>query len=102
MTIKLGDRIAQIIFEKNVVPEIEEITELPPTDKGNAVFGSTGMVNSVSKLAMKHKEKAVWEEHSLVHWGAEKILWALKKKAIAVPLNQIKKIVAKCKICAKS
>lgn len=55
--IRIGDRIMQIIFEKIVVPRVEEATELPQTNRGDVGFGSTGIVNSVSNLAMKDKEE---------------------------------------------
>ena len=83
------------------MPNNKETAELPPTSRGSASFGSIGMINSVSKLVTKDIEEAIWREHSLAHWGANKNFWALKKKGIGVPLNQIRKIVAKCKICAK-
>jgi dUTP pyrophosphatase len=38
-----GDRIAQLILEKISVPDIEEVTELPDTDRGDGGFGSTGI-----------------------------------------------------------
>ena len=80
VNIQIGDRIAQIIFEKIAVPEVEEVTELPQTRRGSKGFGSTGIVNSVSTIAMKDKEEAVWREHSAAHWGADKIFWALRKE----------------------
>ena len=62
------------------MPKIEEAAELPQTSRGDAGFGSTGIVNSVSKSVTKEKEEAVWKEHNPAHWGAEKIFWALKKR----------------------
>ena len=80
VVIKIGDRVAQIIFEKISVPKIEKAAELPQTSRGDAGFGSTGSVNFVSKLVTKEQEEAVWREHNPAHWGAEKIFWALKKE----------------------
>ena len=40
--IKKGERIAQLILERNATPEIEEVTELNNTIRGNQGFGSTG------------------------------------------------------------
>ena len=40
--IKHGDRIAQGIVELVVPCEVEEVDELPPTDRGSNGFGSTG------------------------------------------------------------
>lgn len=41
--IKKGQKIAQIIFQKVEIPEIEEIDELPQTNRGDGAFGSTGL-----------------------------------------------------------
>ena len=36
------ERIAQIVFQKAFIPELELVTELEETDRGNNGFGSTG------------------------------------------------------------
>eukprot|EP01004_Peranema_trichophorum_P010638 NODE_9452_length_590_cov_33.184154_g8817_i0.p1 GENE.NODE_9452_length_590_cov_33.184154_g8817_i0~~NODE_9452_length_590_cov_33.184154_g8817_i0.p1 ORF type:complete len:174 (-),score=34.48 NODE_9452_length_590_cov_33.184154_g8817_i0:69-536(-) len=41
--IKRGDRIAQLILEKIVTPDVEELQELPVTERGAGGFGSTGI-----------------------------------------------------------
>ena len=71
ITIELGDRIAQMIFERIVVPKLEEATECLQIGRGDFGFGSTGMVNFVSKLAMKDMEEAIWREHNPAHRGAK-------------------------------
>ena len=43
--IKTGDRIAQLIFEKIVINELQEVEELVQTDRGSGGFGSTGINN---------------------------------------------------------
>lgn len=40
--INLGDRIAQLVIMKVELPEIEIVDELPPADRGEKGFGSTG------------------------------------------------------------
>jgi len=40
--IKIGDRIAQIIIQPILIPEIEEVTELSSSERGDGGFGSTG------------------------------------------------------------
>ncbi|KAI9290601.1 Deoxyuridine 5'-triphosphate nucleotidohydrolase [Neoconidiobolus thromboides FSU 785] len=40
--IKKGDRIAQLVLEKIVTPEIEIVDELDVTVRGSGKFGSTG------------------------------------------------------------
>ena len=41
-TISPGDRIAQMIIAPVLQAEIEESSDLPPTDRGDGGFGSTG------------------------------------------------------------
>lgn len=41
--VKAGDRIAQLIIEKITMTEIEEVTELSKTERGEGGFGSTGI-----------------------------------------------------------
>lgn len=40
--VRKGDRIAQLIIEKIEHPEIKEVDELDPTERGEGGFGSTG------------------------------------------------------------
>ena len=40
--IKKGDRVAQLILEKNDTPKVERVTELSQTERGDQGFGSTG------------------------------------------------------------
>ena len=40
--VKKGDRIAQLICERIVYPDIEVLQTLDQTDRGEAGFGSTG------------------------------------------------------------
>ena len=42
--VKRGDRIAQIVFEKLPDIEMEKVTVLDVTERGNNGFGSTGNV----------------------------------------------------------
>ncbi|TMX02101.1 hypothetical protein EJD97_022587 [Solanum chilense] len=41
--VKIGDRIAQLIIEKIMVPEVEEVDDLDSTVRGSGGFGSTGV-----------------------------------------------------------
>mmetsp|Transcript_9555 Transcript_9555/g.18392 ORF Transcript_9555/g.18392 Transcript_9555/m.18392 type:complete len:187 (-) Transcript_9555:17-577(-) len=41
--IKVGDRIAQLILEQIVLPDVVETDELPETVRGDGGFGSTGV-----------------------------------------------------------
>lgn len=40
--IKVGDRVAQMVFQVHGVPEFEEVTNLTDTVRGECGFGSTG------------------------------------------------------------
>ncbi|XP_059094621.1 uncharacterized protein LOC131889514 [Tigriopus californicus] len=40
--VKAGDRVAQLICEKIVYAEVEEVQDLTETDRGEGGFGSTG------------------------------------------------------------
>ncbi len=40
--VKRGDRVAQLILERIVTPEVQEVEELDDTQRGAGGFGSTG------------------------------------------------------------
>ena len=42
ITVKQGDRIAQLILEKISTPPVVEVEDLDKTDRGSGGFGSTG------------------------------------------------------------
>lgn len=42
LEIKKGDRIAQLILERNSIPNVVEVDDLDATDRGAGGFGSTG------------------------------------------------------------
>lgn len=41
--IEKGQKIAQLLFQKIEVPEIEEVENLEQTNRGDGAFGSTGL-----------------------------------------------------------
>lgn len=41
--VQVGDRIAQLILERIIVPDVVEVQELPDTIRGAGGFGSTGV-----------------------------------------------------------
>ena len=49
LKINIGDRIAQLIFEKISTPKIVEVTELPETKRGENGYGSTGGISSLKQ-----------------------------------------------------
>ncbi|CAG9464349.1 unnamed protein product [Pedinophyceae sp. YPF-701] len=44
--VKRGDRVAQLILEKIVTPEVVEVEDLDSTDRGAGGFGSTGVARN--------------------------------------------------------
>ena len=40
--VKAGDRVAQLILERILTPEVEEVEDLDDTARGAGGFGSTG------------------------------------------------------------
>jgi len=42
-SVKHGDRVAQLIIERIMTPEVEEVTELDDTSRGANGYGSTGV-----------------------------------------------------------
>ena len=38
-----GTRIAQLVFQRVEVVELEEVAKLPPSERGGGGFGSTGV-----------------------------------------------------------
>lgn len=40
---KRGDRVAQLILERIITPEVVEVESLDDTDRGAGGFGSTGV-----------------------------------------------------------
>ena len=47
--INMGDRIAQLVFEKIKTPEIKEVTELEGTNRGSKGYGSFGISAEMSE-----------------------------------------------------
>lgn len=41
--IEVGQKIAQVLFQKIEIPEVEEVDELEQTVRGDGRFGSTGL-----------------------------------------------------------
>ncbi len=41
--IEKGHKIAQVIFQKIEIPEVEEVPEFEQTNRGSGAFGSTGL-----------------------------------------------------------
>ena len=59
--INMGDRIAQIIFEKIKTPSVKETNELGDTDRGNKGYGSSGIRFAGERLgsSVNSKDSAV-------------------------------------------
>jgi dUTP pyrophosphatase len=50
-SVSRGDRIAQLILERIAMADIEEVEELPSTERGEGGFGSTGIAEQETKRA---------------------------------------------------
>lgn len=50
-TVTCGDRIAQLLLEKIITPEVIEVDELDTTERNAGGFGSTGVSSSSSSTA---------------------------------------------------
>ena len=57
--INMGDRIAQIIFQKIKAPSVKETNELGDTDRGNKGYGSSGISSRDNEKLSKSKDDAV-------------------------------------------
>ena len=58
--IKTGDRIAQLILEQIVLPDVVETDELPETVRGEGGFGSTGVEEK-----LKEEEAATKKQRTI-------------------------------------
>ena len=57
--INMGDRIAQIMFEKIKTPRIKETNDLGETDRGNKGYGSSGISAEKDEDVNKSKDDTV-------------------------------------------
>lgn len=57
-----GDAIAQLILEKKVDPEAEEVQELDETERGEGGFGSTGKRQRLEEKEEEKKEEKTEQE----------------------------------------
>ena len=55
--VNMGDKIAQLIFEKIKTPEIKEVNELEETGRGSKGYSSTGLSADQLKLNQDIKTK---------------------------------------------
>ena len=51
LAVKQGDRVAQLILERSVTPDVQEVESLAETDRGAGGFGSTGGFGAVAGVA---------------------------------------------------
>jgi len=51
-SVKAGDRIAQLVLERIVTPEVVEVGELVGTERGAGGFGSTGGFGGVQQVVV--------------------------------------------------
>jgi len=58
LSIAVGDRVAQLILERIVTPEVEEVDCLDTTDRGAGGFGSTGVSLNAKKKKVNNQTAA--------------------------------------------
>ena len=47
LTVKAGDRVAQLVLERIATPDVVEVASLDDSQRGAGGFGSTGVSNKV-------------------------------------------------------
>ena len=57
--VNMGDKIAQLIFEKIKTPELKETNELGETGRGISGYGSTGMATNQTEINSKSKDRVI-------------------------------------------
>ena len=57
--VKKGDRVAQLILERNTTPDAKEVADLGNTDRGQQGFGSTGKSTLPEKLTEEREEEEI-------------------------------------------
>jgi dUTP pyrophosphatase len=57
--VKKGNRIAQLLLERVSQPDVEEVEELPRTERGAKGFGSTGTGALATPIAKEPAEEAL-------------------------------------------
>ena len=66
LTVNMGDRIAQLIFEKIKTPEIKETDSLDGTRRGEGSYGSTGMNEGSSEDKSETKVRTTQSEQNQI------------------------------------
>ena len=56
--VNMGDRIAQLIFEKIETPIVKETGDLKGTDRGTSGYGSTGVEAVKNQVMMRGNQRA--------------------------------------------
>ena len=54
--VQVGDKIAQLILEKNKIPVVQKVIVLSATDRGSGGFGSIGLQSTGSSNLVVQKE----------------------------------------------
>jgi len=60
--VSIGDRVAQLILEKILMVDIEEVSSLDDTERGHGGFGSTGVNTNPADETAQKKPKTNEEE----------------------------------------
>ena len=86
--VNMGDKVAQMIFEKIKTPVIKEVEILEDTDRGNKVFGSTG-VKTTSKSESVQTATKISDSQAVQDARINKV-------SMNEPIPHIKKTIPNC------
>eukprot|EP00937_MAST-01D_sp_MAST-1D-sp2_P002315 g2315.t1 len=64
LVIEKGDRVAQLVLERIVIPEVLEVDELDETERGAGGFGSTGVAAKDKEVGSPKRQRVVGAEAS--------------------------------------
>jgi len=66
LEVEVGDRIAQLVLERIAEPVVEEVEELPETERGSGGFGSTGVKRKLEEAEKNEPKKATQNENNIL------------------------------------
>ena len=92
--VNMGDKVAQLIFEKIKTPEIKEVNELEETGRGSKGYGSTGLSADELKLDQGIKTKISSSSQSSKSDQSEQKKAMNKPVQMKSKLSQMRQIIS--------
>ena len=101
----MGDKIAQLIFERIKTPELKETNELRETGRGSSGYGSTGIstneteINAVSKVRATPSDQisSVQRDDKISSDQEPKQIKKFNKAVMNEPTRHIKETIPNCR-----